>query len=172
MDKNIIIGAVAIIVVGGAVLVGSMSKNKGISSQDQIESSCSSICQKANEICPSLIDKNNCNKNCSKLSEEAKKHLQESADCEQMTSKPNLIVDLLVPEMANPKPVDKNANDCEAACGSYAGKCLTLVPNLTEAMLNDGMKSCMEECASWDAQKTDCMINAFDCESMTNVCGL
>lgn len=172
MDKNIIIGSVVVVAIGGAILVGSMSGNKNTSPENQTKSPCSSICQKANKTCPSLINEENCNKNCSKLSEEAKKHLQESKDCQQITSKPDLIVDLLVPETATPKPVDKNASECEAACGSYTGKCLTLVPNLTEAMLEDGMKSCMQECASWDTKKIDCMINAFDCESFTNVCGL
>ncbi len=173
MDKNIIIGAVAVVVVGGAILVGNMSGNKEGGSKNKIESSCSSICQKASKTCPSLIDENNCNNNCSKLSEEAKKHLEESKSCEQITSKPELIADLLIPEVATPEQKNNvNADDCQMACMNYAIKCLTLVPNATDQLLDEGRESCMKECASWDTKKIDCMINAFDCEAFTNVCGL
>lgn len=139
---------------------------------DQKTFSCSEICEKASKACPSLINQNDCNSKCGSLSEEAKKHLQESDNCEQITSKPELIADLIIPEAASPKPTDESASECEAACGSYVMKCLTLVPNATEALFEDGLNSCMKECAGWDNNKVGCMINAFDCEAMTDVCGL
>ena len=171
MNTKIIVGIiVGVIVIGGGAFL--MNNSKSNDNRGQVTSACSGVCQKASETCPSLINQNDCNSKCAKLTAETKKHLQESTTCEQITSKPELIADLLIPEVATPKPMEKNASECEVACGSYTGKCLTLVPNLTEAMLNDGMNSCMKECASWDNSKVDCMINAFDCESMTNVCGL
>lgn len=168
MSIKIVLGALlAVVVVGGGVLLLTTDK-----SADQGNSACKDVCQVASQTCPSLINEATCNSACSKLSEESKKHLKESKNCEQMTSRPDLIADALIPEAATPKAVDKNASECEAACGSYVGKCLTLVPNATEALFADGLNSCMKECSSWSANKVDCMINAFDCESFTNVCGL
>jgi uncharacterized protein YmfQ (DUF2313 family) len=46
------------------------------------------------------------------------------------------------------------------------------VPNATEALFNEGFDSCLTECANWNAQKVECMINAFNCEAMAEVCGL
>ncbi len=168
MNKNILIGAAGVVVIGGAIffMAGDNSPNK------QNNSACADVCYEASQTCPSLINEDACNSNCAKLSEEAKKHLADSKSCQEISSKPELIADLLVPEVATPELVDKNASECEAACGSYVGKCLTLVPNATEALFQEGTDSCMKECAGWNAQKVDCMINAFDCESMTNVCGL
>ncbi len=168
MNKNILIGAAGIVVIGGAIFVMA----GGGFLDEQNNSTCADVCYQANQACSSLINKDVCNSKCSELGEEAKKHLADSKSCQEISSKPELIAYLLAPESDATKPVDKNASECEAACGSYAGKCLTLVPNATEALFQEGMNSCMKECAGWNAQKTDCMINAFDCESMTNVCGL
>jgi len=168
MNIKIIVGALAGIVVVGTGLFF-ITTNK---TDEPETSACADVCQKASQTCPSLISENDCNRKCDKLSAEIKKHLQESTTCEQITSKPDLIAELITPETTTPKPIDKNASECEAACGSYVGKCLTLVPNATEALFADGLNSCLKECASWNAGKIDCMINAFDCESFTNVCGL
>lgn len=171
MNTKIIVGAIAgVVIIGGGIFL--MTGNNNISNSNPVISACTDICQQASKNCPSLINEENCNKKCSNLSEETKKHLQESTTCEQITSKPDLLVELLTPDIATPKPVDKNASECEAACGSYVGKCLTLVPNATPALFAEGQSSCEAECAGWSDSKVDCMINAFDCEAMTNVCGL
>lgn len=168
MNIKIIIGVVvSVIVIGGGALFVAMN-NQSLKNN----SACVDICKNASQVCPSLINEAVCNNKCSKLSEEAKKHLQESVSCEQITSKPDLIVDLIIPEGENPKPIDKNASECEAACGSYVGKCLTLVPNATPALFEEGQSSCEKECANWNTDKVNCMIGAFDCEAMTNICGL
>lgn len=170
MNTKIIIGAIigAVVIVGGGVLLMTGGEKVG-----KVSSACANICEKANQTCPSLINEDICNSNCDNLSEDTKKHIEESTTCEQISSRPDLIVNLLIPEGATPKPTAKDASECEAACGSYVGKCLTLVPNATEALFNDGLKSCMQECAGkWDNKKVDCMVSAFDCEAMTNVCGL
>lgn len=134
---------------------------------------CGRICAAAENACPSMIVFGDCESKCLRLSAEAKAHLEQADSCEKLASRPDLIVDLIVPEMNAPKLPENNQNsDCEAACGSYVMKCLTLVPNATEALFQDGLNSCMEECAGWNAGKVDCMINAFDCEAMTDVCGL
>lgn len=164
---SIVVGAVA--VGGGAFL---MISDKGNDNGGQVFSACADVCQKANETCPSLINQNDCNSKCAKLTAEAKKHLEESISCEQIASKPDLIAELLTPDVATPEPRGKNADACEVACGSYVGKCLTMVPNATQALFAEGQSSCEAECAGWNDSKIDCMVSAFDCEAMTNVCGL
>ncbi|MDD3284530.1 MAG: hypothetical protein PHZ07_02955 [Patescibacteria group bacterium] len=67
---------------------------------------------------------------------------------------------------------NKASNDCGAACDKYVKNCLTLVPNANEAFFTEGHESCLKECKNWDSEKVDCMINAIDCPSMTEVCGL
>ena len=171
MNTKIIVGIIAgVVVIGGGafLIIGNMSNDNN----GQVVSACADICQKAGQACPSLINENDCNSKCDKLTSETKKHLQESTTCEQITLNPDLIAELLIPEMDTPKPVDKNSSECEAACGSYVGKCLILVPNASEALFQQGQSSCEAECANWNDSKVDCMINAFDCEAMTNVCGL
>lgn len=169
--KMIISAIVGVVVVGGGIFF-LMAENKDNNNNGQVASACADVCQKASQTCPSLINESDCNNKCEKLSEETKKHLQESTSCEQITSKPDLIAELLIPNITTPEPVDKNANACEVACGSYVGKCLTLVPNATPALFEEGQTSCESECAGWSDSKVDCMVNAFDCESMTNICGL
>jgi hypothetical protein len=63
-------------------------------------------------------------------------------------------------------------NDCVPACQNYVNRCLTLVPNATQSLFNQGMESCEFECKTWDNSKITCMERAMDCPSMTEVCGL
>jgi hypothetical protein len=171
MNTKIIVGIIAgVVIVGGGALL--MKGNKENNNVAQTDSACAEVCGQASQTCPSLINEGSCNNKCAKLSEETKKHLQESTSCEQITSKPDLIAELLIPDVATPKPVEKNASECEAACGSYVSKCLTLVPNATAALFEEGQSSCEAECAGWSISKVDCMVTVFDCEAMTNVCGL
>jgi|GEM_PF-2086185 coenzyme F420-reducing hydrogenase gamma subunit len=65
-----------------------------------------------------------------------------------------------------------SGNDCEAACANYANKCLSLVPNADQNLINQGLVSCMQECQAWPADKTGCMVQAIDCPAMTESCGL
>ncbi len=168
MNTKIIVGVVVgVVVVGGAFFM--TMNNTG----NQNISDCADICQKASQACPSLINESDCNSKCAKLSEETRKHLEEADDCEQITSRPDLIADLIIPEVAVPEPIDTvNDSDCDAACGNYIMQCLTLVPNATQQLFDEGYQSCLSECSKWNESKIDCMINAFDCESMTDVCGL
>ena len=77
----------------------------------------------------------------------------------------------LIPEMNEPELAPAK-NECESACVNYVNKCLTLVPNATQALFQEGLESCLNECAKWNGVKIDCMISAFNCEAMTDVCGL
>lgn len=168
MNTKIIIGTIiGAVIIGGAVFFMTIDKPL-----EQKSSACADLCQQAHNACPSLINQALCENECESLDEEAKKHFQESTNCEEMSAKPELIADMLIPDVATLEPIINTANDCEAACGSYVGKCLTLVPNATPELFNDGLSSCMSECAGWDSQKVNCMISAFDCEAMTNTCGL
>ncbi len=168
MNIKIILGILAVVIAVGGVLLVTTNK-----SNNHGNSVCTKMCQIANQACPSLINEDDCNNKCPKLSDESKKHLFESSSCEEIASRPDLIADLLIPEANIPKPVDnENASECEAACGSYVSKCLTLVPNATPALFEEGQTSCESECANWNTSKVNCMIGAFDCEAMTNVCGL
>lgn len=170
MKIEIVIGAiVAVIVASGGIIL--LTQNKQ-TADNQHKSACADSCQSANQTCPALINHSTCLNKCDELSDQTKKHLQEASSCEQLSSKPELIADLLIPEMATSSPNQKNSSDCEAACGSYVGKCLTLVPNATPALFDEGLSSCMAECAGWKAEKVNCLITAFNCEAMTDVCGL
>lgn len=168
MDKKMLIW----LVIGGSVVVGAISLIMN-QSLKQSDFDCADICQAASATCPSLINEGVCKNNCGKLSEEAKKHLAESSSCQDIVSRPELIGDLLIPTVNNPESVgDVGVEDCQMACANYVVKCLTLVPNASKELLDEGLYSCIGECQKWNNEKIDCMIGALDCESMTNICGL
>lgn len=168
MNKQLIIGALVVVVAGtGAYLLlgGGGGENNTASAE------CREVCQKASNTCPSLINQTTCEQKCSKLSQESKDHLSQAGSCKALTQKPELLADLLVPEIEQPKDINP-ANDCEYACANYAAKCLSLVPNATEEVFQDGIQYCMNDCKKWDASKVGCMISALDCPAMTDSCGL
>jgi hypothetical protein len=68
------------------------------------------------------------------------------------------------------KPQVQNA--CGEACDNYVNKCLTLVPNADSELFQEGKDTCVEDCATWDDEKTQCMVSAKACTEMTDVCGL
>lgn len=131
---------------------------------------CINLCAQITGVCSTAISQDQCLRACPTWSTETKEKIGAISSCEQVAEIPELAA-VALPEMNEPN-LAPATNDCEAACGSYVGKCLTLVPNATEALFAEGMSSCMDECSSWNAGKVDCMISAFDCEAMTNVCGL
>lgn len=168
MNIKIIVGIVVVAALAGGVLLITSDR-----SGNQAGSACSEVCQKANQTCPSLINESACNNKCAKLSEESKKHLSESSSCEELTAKPDLMADLLIPEVNTPEAVSPTgADDCQLACLNYTNKCLTLVPNADQNLFNEGLKSCMVECAKWKEEKIGCMLSAPSCPAMTESCGL
>jgi hypothetical protein len=64
------------------------------------------------------------------------------------------------------------SKDCTSACENYVSKCLTLVPNASDTLLNEGLVSCVEDCANWSADKAECISEALECPSMTEICKL
>lgn len=162
------------LIVGGVALIGTMAiimSGGGGSKNIEVDEECKQLCEQANTTCPSLINVLTCESKCDNLSEDAKNHLMNSASCEELSQKPELLSDVIIPKAAMPEQKIAT-NDCEAACGKYVSACLILVPNATEALFNEGFDSCLVECANWNAQKVECMINAFNCEAMTETCGL
>jgi len=168
MNKNLIIAISGIIVVAGVAGFILLNKNN---SQLPVDSKCSQICADAKTACPSLIDQKNCETKCPNLSQDTKEHLLGAKSCEELTQKPELISELLIPEIKKPEQKEASS-DCEAACNKYVLSCLTLVPNASEALFEDGFNSCLKECTKWSMDKTECMITAFNCEAMTDKCGL
>jgi len=61
---------------------------------------------------------------------------------------------------------------CETACENYKNQCLKLVPGATQQLFEEGIKSCMQECAEWPESKASCIATTLDCASMTSVCEL
>lgn len=153
----------------GAVVI--MMSGGGGTKKADVSDECVQLCKQANETCASLIDITTCQSKCANFSEDAKNHLKNSSSCEELSQKPELLSEVIIPEAVTPEQ-KVATNDCEAACGKYVSACLTLVPNATEALFNEGFDSCLTECANWNAQKVECMINAFNCEAMAEVCGL
>ncbi len=161
MDKKILI-------VGGTVVIGIVA----FMALKPDNNACQDICQKAKQNCPSLIDQTTCQKNCSKFSQETKDHLEKSKSCQELSQKPELIIDVIIPETTKPETQEAKGGDCQLSCANYTNKCLTLVPNADKNLFDQGMASCMSDCLKWDNKKIECMINAVDCQSMTEICGL
>lgn len=137
---------------------------------DVVSAECQELCENASGVCPSLIIKNQCEVSCGKWSDETKDKIKNANNCQELSSIEEVVTSLI--PVINEPELDQAQNDCESACTNYVNKCLTLVPNATQALFQEGLGSCVKDCAKWNMQKVDCMINAFDCESMTNVCGL
>lgn len=67
---------------------------------------------------------------------------------------------------------EEPSGDCETACKNYNSKCLSLVPNASQSMLDDWFSSCMALCKKRSEEKVQCMEDAKDCVAMSEVCGL
>jgi len=68
--------------------------------------------------------------------------------------------------------VKETKGGCDLACANYVDKCLTLVPGATQQLYVDGLDSCVQECQGWGSEKTECILNAQNCTSMTDECEL
>ncbi|MBU0722306.1 hypothetical protein KKA93_02520 [Patescibacteria group bacterium] len=170
MNKNLIIAISGIVVVAGVAGFILLNKNN---SQLPVDSECSQLCASAKTACPSLIDQKTCETKCPKFSQETKEHLLGAKSCEALTQKPELISELLIPEIKKPEQKEVSS-DCEAACGKYVMSCLTAEEMAIEVSSGAGGRynSCLKKCSDWSADKIECMITAFDCEAMTDKCGL
>lgn len=169
--KNYAIGAilgVAAIGLGAYLLIGQESGDVGVVAGD---SACAEVCASAERACPSLVNGTLCASRCEKLSDETKEYLRNAESCESLTAKPELLAEVVIPEAETPKEVEVSSV-CEAACANYVNRCLTLVPNATQALFEEGRSSCMSECVNWAESKAQCMTSAVECTQMTDTCGL
>lgn len=168
MKNYIIIGALSALVLGSAGAMWLLNDNKA---GEEGVSECEQICEHANSVCPSMLDKYACLSSCPDLSSVEKDTLAQANDCDALANEQDLLDEMDIPETKE-APAKPTSNDCEVACGNYLTLCLTLVPGAGPELFDDGYDSCLGECADWDSQKVECMINSFDCPAMTEVCGL
>jgi outer membrane murein-binding lipoprotein Lpp len=136
-----------------------------------IDTDCTNLCGQAKEICAEFMSVDECKNQCTNWDEAAKDKIKNASNCSELLLKSDGEGLKMVPEINDPN-LPSAKNDCEAACNKYVTTCLTLVPNASETIFNDGYNSCLGECVKWDAKKVDCMIAANNCPSMTDVCGL
>ncbi len=68
--------------------------------------------------------------------------------------------------------VGSNTSLCENACANYYVKCMTFNPDLKPELVAQSINECIKECTKWNDKKKNCILEAIDCESMTDVCGL
>ena len=129
------------------------------------EVSCELLCENLALACPTMVDRNACATCCPNLSEEDQLKLQAVDSCESFSQVQALLSCGTVNE-------NKTEKDCEPACTNYVSQCLIHVPNVTQALFDEGFESCVEHCQDWDNEKIDCLAKANDCPSMTEVCGL
>ncbi len=170
MNKIILISLASVLVIGSVIYLGTNSKDKKSNLNNNPDESCISLCSKAKTTCPSLMANSNCESSCANWQDEVKEKVNNASNCGALSEIPEILTSL-IPEMNTPQSPVAN-NDCEMACSNYSIKCLSLVPNASQELYNEGLLSCMNECKKWSGDKTSCMLNAIDCESMTNVCGL
>ncbi|MDX9893707.1 MAG: hypothetical protein RB292_04855 [Patescibacteria group bacterium] len=155
-----------------AVVSGCSPKTEltGETNTQETNSECAQLCNQATAICPSLISLEQCQLACADWSEETKEKISQVTTCQELSAISE-IIESLIPEMNDPK-LNPAKNECEAACQNYVNQCLTLVPNATQTLFQEGLDSCLTECANWNDPMVKCMTQAPDCESMTNICGL
>jgi hypothetical protein len=67
-------------------------------------------------------------------------------------------------------PIINSSSLCESACANYNLRCISLVPNANQELFNQAMMDCLNECAKWNDAKTQCILDAQDCESITDIC--
>ena len=170
MNKTILLSIATVLVIGGIAYFALTSKNEESNSNVVSNEACVELCNNAKGICPSLMTNSNCESSCNNWNDEVKEKVANATNCESLSEIGEVVASLL-PEVDTPD-TPTASNDCEMACSNYSVKCLSLVPNASQELYNEGLLSCMNECKKWDGKKTSCMIEAIDCESMTNVCGL
>jgi hypothetical protein len=155
------------------IFAGCGQKNlvgENLEKKETASAECQDLCLKSTGICPSLMPLESCLSGCASWSDEAKEKISSASGCAELGSVAEY-VSSAIPKMEEPK-LAPAGNDCEAACANYVNKCLSLVPNATQALFQEGLVTCVGECSAWAQSKTNCMISAVDCESMTEVCGL
>jgi hypothetical protein len=175
MKKSILFLSVLVLMV---TTTGCGQKAAVVNTEDEQEngSECSNLCAQIEEICPDFLASKRCNSECESWDQEAMEKIRQASTCQELFVIPEIVSAsapevMEIPELNDPE-LEEPASECEAACNNYVNQCLTLVPNATQALFQEGLSSCLEECAGWEETKVRCIKQAADCPSMTEVCGL
>jgi len=170
MKKSwLVYGAVAL---GATLIIALIPKGKKVDNNIKNERAfCSVICEHIKNTCnQDLINNQDCQTACNTWGEEFKQALVLINDCELITTQ--IEAQAQVAKEAAADINNPNVDKCNQACNNYVNRCLTLVPNATPQLFEEGFNSCKTECASWNITKIDCMIQSNTCEAFTDVCGL
>lgn len=169
MKKSILIyGIIGLAVVA---LIVAMPKDKKTDKVSTSTVSCSSVCDHLKNVCgDGSVVTEDCLTVCETWNDEIRQAMLLMDDCEFLLNQIENQAQVLAEQQAN--QANPNAAKCDQACNNYVSRCLTLVPNATPALFEEGFQSCKQECASWPVVKIDCMVSASSCEAFTDVCGL
>jgi len=143
------------------ILLGVVFVFNACEKNTEAKSDCESKCETISKMCSEVITYDECKDDCNVCGIDVLNKINEEKDCDKIKES--------MSQCNSPK---EKTNNCDAACKNYNNRCLTLVPNANQQLFDEGYESCMNECKSWATEKTECMVTAQDCPSMTEVCGL
>lgn len=141
----------------------SETKDTTIINSNNDDDDCAVICKNALQKCNSLKE-NDCLSQCQNATNVEKACLKNFNTCDELARKCRY--------PSNSEKQNESINNCTDACNNYVLKCISQVPNATEALQKDAYDSCMGECAEWNFEKINCMSISPSCEAFTNQCGL
>ncbi len=172
MKKSFLIyGLVAL---GAVALIAMLPKGNGAdqSLEEKTPSiSCNKVCDHLKDVCDEgLILADDCSAVCETWNDEIRQMFLTMNDCEFLAAQIQGQAQVLAEEMVNKN--HPNVTKCDQACNNYVTRCLSLVPNATSELFEQGFDSCKSECAKWSMTKIDCIISASSCEAFTDACGL
>ena len=172
MKKSFLI--YGLIALGAIATIALLPKGKSVGQlvENQLSSvSCDKICSHLKDVCnEDLIASDDCPTVCGTWSDEIKQMFLTMNDCEFLKAQIEGQAQVLAEEMVNKN--NPNATKCDQACNNYVTRCLSLVPNASAELFEQGFDSCKGECAAWAVSKIECMIKANTCEAFTDTCGL
>lgn len=160
------------VVLGTVLVVTLVSKNKKVDINIKNEgTSCNLVCEYIKNTCDQdKINNEDCNIACNTWGEEFKQTLILMNDCNLITTQIEAqakIISETTSDENNP-----NVAKCNQACNNYVNRCLTLVPNASSQLFEEGFTSCKNDCINWEMEKIDCMIQSNTCEAFSESCGL
>jgi len=163
----------SISVLSMVIIITGCSQKAAIVNTDakqEIASPCLKLCTKIEGICPNFLSAERCQTECKNWDQESMEKIDQASNCQELFVIPE-IVSASVPEINSPA-LTESKSECEAACNNYVNQCLTLVPNASQALFQEGLSSCLEKCTGWQEAMIKCIKQAADCPSMTDICGL
>jgi len=144
------------------ILVSSVLLFSACTKPAELKSDCGLKCEAISNMC-STITQEECEKKCDDCNDMILNEIKGENDCNK--AKETI-------SQCNSVKEEQTGNNCEEACHNYNNQCLIHVPNADQKLFDEGFESCMDICKDWATEKIECMVNAKDCPSMTEVCGL